>query len=235
MPFAERVELADSPVLAHGIMRETGIFAPRALRYPQCHFKMRQFGGTAVLRVLILLALLGFAGAASATPAFAQGAADDQTKINEQARLKIEGDVANCRAREDAGAFKTQREAAQCVNSAVQRVMLSIRYPYTDLLQLVSAFRVGCAGKIDSGVMTTETCKTQMAELRKRVTTEEQKRRTAAAGKADPGVKPASGTKRTDMATLLKGLAGWTNADDPAPISTKHLNCMQVGQTVSCY
>ena len=189
-----------------------------------------------MLRVLILLALLGVAGAGlGAAPALAQGAADDQVRINEQARIKIEGDVANCRAREDAGAFRTQREAAQCVNSAVQRVMLSIRYPYTDLLQLVSAFRVGCAGKVDSNVMTTEQCKTQMAELRKRVTAEEQKRRAAAAGKSDPGVKPAAGAKRTNMATLLNGLAGWTNADDPAPVSTKHLNCMQVGQTVSCY
>lgn len=187
-------------------------------------------------RVLILLALLGFAGAGlGPAPAHAQGSSEDVTKINEQARIKIEGDVANCRAREDAGAFKTQREAAQCVNSAVQRVMLSIRYPYTDLLQLVSAFRVGCAGKVDANVMTTEECKKQMAELRKRVTAEESKRRAAAAAKSDPGMKPAAGTKRTNMVTLLKGLARWTSPDDPAPVSTKHLNCMQVGQTVSCY
>ena len=184
---------------------------------------------------LIFLAILALAGA-GIWPGGGDtlAATGDQTKINEQARIKIEGDVANCRAREQAGAFKTQREAAQCVNSAVQRVMLSIRYPYTDLLQLVSAFRVGCAGKIDSGTMTTADCKKHMGELRKRVSAEEAKRREAAQDGED-GVKPAAGDTRTSMRSLLKGLAKWTDPEDPAPISSKYMTCMQVGRTVSCY
>lgn len=188
------------------------------------------------MKPLITLALFALmCGAAAPAPAQAQAASEDQAKITEQARLKIEGDVANCRAREDAGAFRTQREAAQCVNSAIQRTMLSIRYPYTDLLQLVSAFRVGCAGKVDGGEMTKEDCKKQMAELRKRVTEEETKRRNATAQRADKSGAPAARVKRSSMAALVKGIAKWTDPDEPAPASAKHLTCMQVGRTVSCY
>lgn len=188
------------------------------------------------MKPLILLAVLAAAvGLMLPVPAAAQGAGEDKAKINEQARLKIESDVANCRARENSGAFKTNREAAQCINSAIQRTMLSIRYPYTDLLQLVSAFRVGCAGKVDAGQMTKEDCKRQMAQLRKRVTEEEARRRGTATTGADSEGRPVARVKRSSMASLVKGIAKWTDPEDPAPANAKHMTCMQVGRTVSCY
>ena len=188
------------------------------------------------MKPIFVLGLSAFlCGAILPAPVFAQASGEDEAKIAEQARLKIESDVANCRTREDTGAFKTNREAAQCVNSAVQRVMLSIHYPYTDLLQLVSAFRVGCAGKVDAGEMTKEDCKTQMAQLRQRVAAEEQERRNATAPKPQSGARPVARAKRSSMAKLVNGIAKWTDPDDPAPASTKHLTCMQVGSTISCY
>ena len=189
------------------------------------------------MKSLFVLGLFAFlCGAVLPAPLLAQVASEDEAKITEQARLKIESDVADCRAREAAGAFKTNREAAQCVNSAIQRVMLSIRYPYTDLLQIVSAFRVGCAGKVDAGEMTKEDCKKQMAELRERVTAEENKRRGAAAApKTEKGARPVARAKRGGLAQLVNGIAKWTDSEDPAPASPKHLTCMQVGTTVSCY
>lgn len=189
------------------------------------------------MKPLFLLGLCALlCGAVLPAPVLAAASSEDEAKITEQARVKIQSDVADCHAREDAGAFKTNREAAQCVNSAIQRVMLSIRYPYTDLLQLVSAFRVGCAGKVDSREMTKDDCKKLMDKLRQRVSEEEQSRRSAAAApKTDKGTRPVARAKRSGMSKLVNGIAKWTDPDEPAAASPQHLTCMQVGTTVSCY
>lgn len=159
------------------------------------------------------------------------GAQADETNgnVNDEARVKIQADVEQCHNRQ----FRTHREAAQCVNEAVQRVMITVNYPYMDLLQLVASYRIACAQKMDSGELTEADCNKRMMELRTRVTAEEN-RRNAAAAKAKGAVRPAGGPPATDFGSLLKGLAEWSKASEPTSAKPAQIVCFQGGPTVSC-
>jgi hypothetical protein len=177
------------------------------------------------LPLLIGLALLAVAGRAQAEPA--KEPAKDA--VPQEARLKIEADVENCRGRQ----FGTHREAAQCINQAVQRVLISVDYPYMDLLQIVSAYRIACAQKMDARELTQENCTNRMGQLRTRITAEETQRRNAAPAKGEGDVRPASGPAGIDYAALLKGIAGWSAAAGGSAKSGD-IVCFQSGPMISC-
>lgn len=149
--------------------------------------------------------------------------------LSDEARVKIQADVEQCHNRQ----FKSHREGAQCVNEAIQRVLITVNYPYMDLLQLVSAYRIACAQKMDSGDMSEADCTKRMAELRTRVTAEESQRYSRAA-KMKSGMRPAGGPPATNFSTMLKGLADWSKGSTPPSAKPNQITCFQGGPAVSC-
>ncbi len=165
-------------------------------------------------------------------PAVLAGRAEAQEAkdaVSQEARVKIEADVEKCRSRQ----FNTHRAAAQCINEAVQRVLISVDYPYMDLLQIVSAYRIACAQKMDARELTEDDCNKRMGNLRARITSEETRRRGADA-KTGTGVRPASGPKPTNYVTLLKDLADWSNDVPDDPGKPSQIRCFQSGPMISC-
>jgi hypothetical protein len=150
----------------------------------------------------------------------------------EKAQAKIGADVAKCQDRRSAGEFATHREAAQCINEAVRRGMSSTDYPYRDLVELVNAYRIACAQKMDAGELTEDSCVTRMGELKKRVLSEET-RRNQATGKAPGDVQPAAGPRTADFAALLNGLADWSKGG-PGGAAQAQIVCFRSGPTISC-
>jgi len=173
------------------------------------------------------LYLLGLCVLLLAGPALAEGAKDG---VSQEARVKIAADVEKCHSRQ----FNSHRAAAQCINEAVQRVLISVDYPYMDLLQVVSAYRIACAQKMDSDELSESDCNQRMGELRKRVTAEEARRRNAADAPKGSGVHPAAGPKPTNMAVLLKGIAAWSLGIPEGADSPKQIVCFESGPMISC-
>ena len=159
------------------------------------------------------------------------GARADQSggAVTDEARVKIQADVEQCHNRQ----FKSHREAAQCVNEAVQRVLITVNYPYMDLLQLVAGYRIACAQKMDSGELTEADCTKRMGDLRARVTAEESRRYSLAA-KTKPGMRPASGPPATDFTAMLKGIAEWSRGDERPAAKPAQIVCFQGGPMISC-
>ena len=150
----------------------------------------------------------------------------------EKAQAKIAAEIATCQDRRSAGEFATHREAAQCINEAVRRGMFRTDYPYRDLIQLVNAYRIACAQKMDSRELTEDGCVKRMGELRTRIVSEEA-RRNQAIGKAVSDVKPAAGPGAADYASLLNGLADWSK-DGPGDAAAAQIVCFKSGPMISC-
>jgi hypothetical protein len=148
--------------------------------------------------------------------------------VSNDARVKIEADVEKCRSRQ----LGTHRAAAQCINEAVQRTLISVDYPYMDLLQVVSAYRIACAQKMDGNELSEADCTKRMGELRTRITAEENKRNSATP--EDGKIKPAAGRKPANYVALLKGLADWSNGvpEDAAKPGT--IVCFESGPMITC-
>lgn len=155
--------------------------------------------------------------------------ADPQAAISSEARLKMQSDVDQCHSR----AFTSHRDGAQCINEAIQRVLISIDYPYMDLVQMVSAYRIACAERIDSGAFTKDDCEKRMAELRLHVTAEES-RRVHATQSANGAVLPAEGPPQTDYEALLNGSAEWYDGADTPEAKPSQITCFKRGAMIFC-
>ena len=149
--------------------------------------------------------------------------------VSNDARVKIEADVEKCRSRH----FNTHRAAAQCINEAVQRTLISVDYPYMDLLQVVSAYRIACAQKMDANELSEAACNKRMGELRTRITAEERRRNNATA-EQNGKMKPAAGQKPVNYATLLKGLAQWSIGIPEGGTKPGVITCFESGPMISC-
>ncbi|MGB8274222.1 MAG: hypothetical protein WCF16_03020 [Alphaproteobacteria bacterium] len=174
--------------------------------------------------ILVGVSVLVLAGHAEAESA--------QTAAPDEARGKIEAGVKDCQDRRAAGQFATHREAAQCINQAVQRNLSATNYPFPDLVQLVSAYRIACAQKMDGRELTEKDCTARMTELRQRIVAEETRRN----GTAGADVKPAAGKSAADAAdygALLTGLAEWSKAGDAKSAPGK-IVCLKSGPTLAC-
>ena len=177
--------------------------------------------------LLICLAVLAISVLATAGRAQAQQAKD---AVPQEARLKIAADVEKCRGRH----FDSHRAAAQCINQAVQRVMISVEYPYMDLLQIVTAYRVACAQKMDSRELTQENCSNRMGQLRARITAEETRRRSVVPAKKEADIRPAAGPGAVNYASLLKGLAEWSDSATDGSGTPGDIVCFQGGPMIHC-
>jgi hypothetical protein len=101
-----------------------------------------------------------------------------------------------------------------------------------DLLQIVSAYRIACAQKMDARELTQENCNNRMGQLRMRITAEETRRRAAAPAKREGDVRPAASPAPADYASLLKGIAGWSASGGSA--KSGDIACFQSGPMISC-
>jgi hypothetical protein len=197
------------------------------------------------MRVLFIVGLL--ASFAFATGARAEDAPPPQSPkaaMNEQMRAKMEADTQKCHDTQ----FPTHRAAAQCMNEAMMRPMMAANYPYMDMVQLVAAYRVACAQKMDAGELSEDSCNKRLSDLRQRVAAEEARRRNPPpaaaipAPAAKPGAKPGANpvakpvaSRKPGLGPLLKGLATWSASDDNVAVKPGQIICMQRDPVITCY
>jgi hypothetical protein len=102
--------------------------------------------------------------------------------------------VLECRDRRLKKEFKTYRQSAECSNPKIVAAYEAADYPYMDLVHVLVDARLVMSENLDKGAITEAQAQSQSTELENRLTSEDQRRRAAAAnaqsvvGSADPGV-----------------------------------------------
>jgi hypothetical protein len=190
------------------------------------------------MKPLFVMSLLGLCLLASG--ARAEDAQSPKAAMNEQMRAKMEADTQKCHDTQ----FPNHRAAAQCMNEAMMRPMMAANYPYMDMVQLVAAYRVACAQKMDAGELSEDSCNKRLGDLRQRVSAEEARRRNPPpaaaipAPAAKPGAKPVAkpvASRKPGLGPLLKGLATWSAGDDKVAVKPGQIVCMQRDPVITCY
>jgi len=144
--------------------------------------------------------------------------------------------VLECRERRIRQEFKTYRQSVDCSNPKILAAYESSGYPYMDLVRLLLDARMMAAENLDKGAITETVAETQSAELERRLTAEDQKRR--AAGAANTPV------AASDPGAYLQGLNAFQVAKRAPgkhpPVQRTALACNATGfggglSTTSCY
>jgi hypothetical protein len=87
--------------------------------------------------------------------------------------------IAQCRDKRIRKEIATYRESAECSNPTIFTAWTEARYPHMDLVNVWLNARLAASDKVDKGVISPYEFERQMAELTKRLTIEERKRRYA--------------------------------------------------------
>lgn len=82
----------------------------------------------------------------------------------------------DCRAQKLQGKLATWVEAVNCGNDRMRQVMQASGYPHMDLVNLLLAYRILLAERMDAGQLTDAEATVLLAELGTRITAEEQAR-----------------------------------------------------------
>lgn len=145
--------------------------------------------------------------------------------------------ILECRDRRLKQEFKTYKQSAECSNPKILAAYEGSDYPYMDLVHLLLDARLVAAENLDKGAITEAQAQEQSAELERRLTSEEQRRRaTVAVNQAQ--------TLPSDAGAFLQGLNAFQIAKRaPAkrlPTQKTALACNTVGfggglSTTSCY
>jgi len=89
--------------------------------------------------------------------------------------------VLECRDRRLKREFKTYRQSAECSNPKILAAYESADYPYMDLVRVLLDVRLVVADNLDKGAITEIQTREQSSEFERRLTSEDQRRRNAAA------------------------------------------------------
>jgi hypothetical protein len=89
--------------------------------------------------------------------------------------------ILECRDRRLKREFKTFRQSAECSNPKIMAAYESAGYPYMDLVRVLLDVRLVAADNLDKGVITEIQAREQSSEFERRLTSEDQRRRNAAA------------------------------------------------------
>ena len=130
--------------------------------------------------------------------------------------------VLECRDRRVKKELKTYRQSAECSNPKILAAYEEANYPYMDLVRVLLDARLLAAENLDKGAVTEAQAQAQSAELENRLTSEDQKRRAAAAAFQ-------SQQASSDAAGFLQGL----NAFQVATRSPSKRNRAQ-GTVLAC-
>jgi hypothetical protein len=145
--------------------------------------------------------------------------------------------ILECRDKRLKQEFRTYKQSAECSNPKILAAYEGSDYPYMDLVRLLLDARLVAAQNLDKGAVTEAQAEEQSAELERRLTSEEQRRRAAVAvNQAQP--------VPSDAGAFLQGLNAFQIAKRaPAkrlPTQRTALACNTVGfggglSTTSCY
>jgi hypothetical protein len=145
--------------------------------------------------------------------------------------------VLECRDRRLNLEFKTYRQSAECSNPRIMAAFQGADYPYLDLVKVLLDARLVAAENLDNGAITEAQAQTQSTELENRLTSEDQRRRSAAA------VSQAA-QATSDPQAFLQGLSAFQPAKRPPgkrrAVQRTALACNTTGfggalNTTSCY
>jgi hypothetical protein len=145
----------------------------------------------------------------------------------EEADAKAQAAYARCDELHRAGRYKTYAGAAECAVPTVVAAYEESGYPFTDLIALsIQARRIG-ARRIDSGDVTEDEYRRDLAELDSRIAAEEARRR----GIMTHGGNP----KMVSLDPLIVGLRSFTPEPSAAQLPALRAgNCVPLGEIKSC-
>lgn len=92
-------------------------------------------------------------------------------QVNEIKRT-LENNKIQCKQNKINGVYKSNVEVATCVNEKVTMANQELGYPYMDLIQLINAYRLAVAEKLDNGEITEIQAELIMAEVTQKINTE---------------------------------------------------------------
>lgn len=81
-----------------------------------------------------------------------------------------------CEEKRSAGELSNYLESVLCSNDRARQVIAESGYPYMDLVNLLYAYRLAAARRIDAGSLARDEAELQWAELMTRVVNDEQRR-----------------------------------------------------------
>jgi len=110
--------------------------------------------------------------------------------------------------------LKGFKAAVECAGPKVIAAWRERQYPYMDLIELYEAASLVGADKVDSGRLSEPEYKLQLAELRSRMTAEEQ-RRTLAVANTRAAEAQAQAAATQANAAILQGLSAFQAANRP--------------------
>jgi hypothetical protein len=122
--------------------------------------------------------------------------------------------------------IKGFRAAVECSSPKVIAAWRERQYPYMDLIELYEAASLVGAEKVDSGKLSEAEYKLQLAELRSRMTAEDQRRRLAVANIQTAQVQAQAADTQANAA-ILQGLSAFQAANRPN--STYNVNVCNAG------
>jgi hypothetical protein len=146
---------------------------------------------------------------------------------------KIDSIIAECNEKRLKKEIKGFKASVECSSPSVKAAWRERRFPYMDLVDVYEAARLVGAENVDKGKLTEAEYTLQLAELRSRLATEEQRRNLAVANtQAAQAQAQAASTQAT--AAMLEGLSAFQAANRPAPIQTpttpqRSVNCITTG------
>jgi hypothetical protein len=162
------------------------------------------------ISALVVTAVLGLTGCA------ASRAAQRQRELV----VAMRSIDADCQQRRASGEITTSVGFVQCGQDRIRQAMVESGYPYMDLVDLIGAYRMALAVRVDKGEMSKEEGNLQLAELRTRIATEEHQRTTLSA---------QAQAQRTQAAgAFLQGLGVWSQS------FRNPIRCFQSGIAVVC-
>jgi hypothetical protein len=131
---------------------------------------------------------------------------------------KIDVIVAECNDRRTRKEIKGFKAAVECSSSKVIAAWRERQYPYMDLVNLYEASRLVGAENVDRGKISEAEYKLQLAELKTRIASEEQRRGLAIANsQAIQAQAQAANTQA--QAAMLQGLSAFQMANRPQTIN----------------
>ncbi len=137
-----------------------------------------------------------------------------------------------CRQRRLAGELKSYVESARCSQERMRQIIAESGHPYMDLVDLDLAYNMALAQRVDKGELSETDAKLQAAELRTRISSEEQRR----AMLTYQSQLQAQQAWQNAIRMLNDNLQRQQDRDTlTAPRTMAPITCYQFGNTIQCH
>jgi hypothetical protein len=141
--------------------------------------------------------------------------------------------MAECKERRLSGELTSHVASALCSNDRARQVIAASGYPHMDLADLLFAYRMALARRTDEGQLSEQEANLQLAELRTRLASEEQ-RRNIMTQQVELQAQQAYSHWLQGYGTLLQGLGTWNQSLTPTA-HTGPVTCFRSGNAVTYY